>query len=401
MSRKRSKDKYKVRWYRAKSARISFSEMERKYGRFLVEKKMSTETLNYRIRKAILDDAWRIAEVGLLGMPGYPFEYIYDPDKIRMELEQPTHHRIVADHRDYGIIGSAVLGLDELMCEVKRVVVHPLVRRNGAAKVMTTNLVNLAVEQGLISWSDARADQIGMQKAALSAGLRPISLEPGKHVVYSHKVEDLEIGPGRETMVHLTSLMIPEEGLYKDLREWPDELKDALCGNLERSFHPQTKSGEMANSRIPSANWVKKRVDEALQNLPAVYSTVSVSEDIITLASGGSQMVVIKPDASAFILSFSGEENLSGLLETAERTGLQIATYYSNITNSAEAMELARCGMEPAMIRPWQKRDEKPQWQVGWRRTCNDYAQCLHNIHLDAEVERTIIQFQERLNENI
>lgn len=114
-------------------------------------------------------------------MPGYPFESVYDPEMVARSLINPSDYRAVSVDGCGRIVGTAVLGdTGEYMQEIKRVVVDPQLRRNGVASELTMHLVNVARMSRVVPWMDARADQLGMQKAGLRAGLSALSLEIGK-----------------------------------------------------------------------------------------------------------------------------------------------------------------------------------------------------------------------------
>lgn len=156
--------------------------MEGRYGRFLLPKieRNKMEIKEYSLRAAQIEDSSQLAEIASVGLPGYPFEYIYNPQAISAEILQGNDHRIVADSVGYILLGTAVLELGHPMSEIKRVVVSPEMRQNGIAYSMTQYLVDKALRSRLVPWSDVRADQVGMQRAALKSGLLPVSLEQGK-----------------------------------------------------------------------------------------------------------------------------------------------------------------------------------------------------------------------------
>lgn len=354
----------------------------------------------YYIRAAEPNDAKGLVSLVSESLPGYPFEYVYNPSLVKQELETTKDYRIVAVDTNGQIVATAVLGIGELMSEIKREVVHPSVRRNGIAKAMTQELVTQARSINSIAWSDVRADQIGMQRAALSAGLTPISLEQGKHIVYCHIQDDQEIGAARETMIHLTSLQIPQEKLYEGLRTWPTSLQNILIENLTHSFNPPVKSKDVVKQLLPSALAVKSRINEATHQLADCnLSVVSINQDIDLMSIDSGSVVIIKPDASGFIQNLG--VNPERLLEIIQQTGLQVITYYTDIADLEKSYQLQDLGLQPIMIRPWQNPNQTPRWEVGWRQTMSNYWESLHIVQLDPGIEYTLRKFIGGIEENV
>ena len=184
----------------------------------------------------------------------------------------PTDYRVVSIDVFGQIVGTAVLGnLGDYMQEIKRVVVDPSLRRNGVASEMTKHLVGEANNTGIIPWMDARADQLGMQRAGLKAGLCALSLESGKHCVYHHLDQNgFQIGPGRETMVHITSLTTDLSVLTEELAQWPLILVEQLATNMNQALMPRPKKIEVVNDYLPSAVEVKRRIESELEIMEVI-----------------------------------------------------------------------------------------------------------------------------------
>lgn len=345
------------------------------------------------IQPALPQNGDQLAALGKEAFPGYPFETIYDPSALRRIISAgEIRLNIILNE---AIIATGVLDdSNPPMAEIKRVAVHPDCRRNGYASAITQKLASKARESGLIPWADARADQIGMQTAALSAGLVPISLEPGKHAVYEHN----GLGPARETMVHLTDLRLPEETLWQELRPWPAHAKTTLTNHLRKGFSPTRKNHQLARSLLPNAQGVSSKIEQSLTDLRVPYS--ALSGDLLQLHWQGSKIVIIKPDASGFITSFQ-EKSLGGLINLAAEIGLQIVTCYEDVSALKNCQILDQAGMQPAMIRPWQKENQNPTWQIGWRTTTNHYDQCLHHLELSSQISDYLQDFLNRLEQNI
>ena len=285
----------------------------------------------HQIRRAQPEDSPALVELVKRGIPGYPFESVYDTEAVRQSLVSPSDYRVVCLDSDSRIIGTAVLGdAGDYMQEIKRVVVDPALRRNGVASEITTHLVGVARESQVVPWMDARADQLGMQKAGLKAGLKALSLESGKHCVYFHLDNDgVQIGAGRETMVHITSLTPDLRELTDLLSLWPLELVETLVANMEKAYAPQTKNIKAVEERIPTAAIVKQRIEtkieEAVKNGIQVLTLPNPDLSIITL--NDTQLLVVKPDASGFVLSDASSE-LPAMVQLGHALGLQVITVY-------------------------------------------------------------------------
>ena len=236
---------------------------------------------------------------------------------------------------------------------------------------------------------DARADQLGMQKAGLKAGLKALSLESGKHCVYFHLDNDgVQIGAGRETMVHITSLTPDLRELTDLLSLWPLELVETLVANMEKAYAPQTKNIKAVEERIPTAAIVKQRIEtkieEAVKNGIQVLTLPNPDLSIITL--NDTQLLVVKPDASGFVLSDASSE-LPAMVQLGHALGLQVITVYTDIAQTSKIHTLQNAMMQPAMVRLNQKKSgEKIVWQAGWRSTANRFNECLHSVNIDGEV---------------
>lgn len=343
------------------------------------------ENLNYSIRPAKVDDAKKLTELVTRGLPGYPFESVYNHLQVADAIAQ-GEHRLVAEGLHGQIIATAVLGVNsEPLAEVKRVVVDPEYRQNGLAKAITSILVDDCHQLGKIPWADARADQIGMQRAAINGGLIPISVESGKHIVYQH----LYSGPARESMVHMTEINLNPEILIQNLATWPEKARHLLINNLKDALQPKEKNEEIARIIIPSAQKTKEKIRYQITQLPQVKTEI-INDDIQLLNINQSQLLVILPDASGFINNIYPSD-ISHLIKLSREIGLQIITYYCPISDIKTSACLFEAGLEPAMIRPWQKDNKNnPSWEIGWRKTMNHYKQCLHGINLAPEVELQI-----------
>lgn len=353
------------------------------------------QTVQYQLRPAVAADAVALSQVAMMGIPGYPFESVYNPAAVAAQIGTSAEHRIVAEHPELGVMATAVLGLADLMAEVKRVVVHPGIRRQGVARIMVNELVQSAIERGHIPWSDVRADQIGMQRAALAAGLIATSLEQGKHVVYSHStIPFSEEGAARETMIHMTSLRLNPWNLTDELQQWPAELVEKLVANMNRAHRPREKQKRVVAKQLESAAAVKERITDRIERQIPSHISAEAGSDIEILQVDGAELVVIKPDASGFLTKLPHGE-LYNLFALAESIGLQIVTHYSPIENRGDIKRLSQAGMEPAMVRPWKPhKDEQVRWEVGWRRTMNGYEDSLHTIQLDPAVREHLDTLQ-------
>jgi len=340
------------------------------------------------IRQAIPEDAIELAGLARRGMPGYPFESVYDPDALRSELG-PENKRIVAVSEG-SILGTAVLG-DGYMAEIKRVLVDPDNRAKGLGHRLTENLKQKAIASGVVPWADVRADQIGMQKAAYAYDLRlnPISVETGKHVVYSHKNET---GPARESMVHMSGLPLAKRNVAFDseINKWPAPSIKQLVDNMARSLISQDKDRQLVGQILPSASLVKKQIENSVNSSGLLHT--QLTGDIIQLTKDGAKCIVITPDASGFVEGDNAESIIS-LVDKGLDLGLQIITCYLPISNIQMVNKLIQSGLEPAMVRPWQSSKEAiPEWQVGLRKTANHYEKSLHVINLDPWVHAGIME---------
>lgn len=348
----------------------------------------------HKIRRAEPSDADGLVALVKNGMPGYPFEAVYDLDAVAKTLVLSSDYRAVSVDEHGQIIGTAVLGnAGEYMQEIKRVVVDPRLRRNGVASELTMHLAKVARTSQVAPWMDARADQPGMQKAGLRAGLSALSLEMGKHCVYFHLNESgIQIGPGRETMVHITSLTPDLSDLAAGLFAWPLDLVEELVANLEGAFSPALKKIEVVGEKIPSAAAVKERIESELINL--ARSGVKVSglsnPDLSMVTLGSLATLVVKPDSSGFLLGGLSAD-LPLMIQLGHSVGLQVITTYVDVTETSLIELLRRSKMKPTMVRLNQKTaEDKVVWQVGWRSTANGFDDCLHTVNLDDEVKAQV-----------
>lgn len=342
-----------------------------------------------KIRLAIPEDANQLASLAKRGMPGYPFESIYDPIAVAQEIETGSN-RLVATNEDNNILGTAVLG-DSHMAEIKRVLVDPDARKHGLGIKLTSALKTMAREKGVIPWADVRADQIGMQRAAhhYYPSLTPVSLEMGKHVVYSHNNE----GPARESMVHMSGLALSQDTdkLTHNLIGWSRNMKQQLADNMLNALSPQSKNQVLVRRIIPSAQQVKSEIESNIRASGHTYEMLN--SDIILLKKGEGNCLVISPDASGFIENDDPRQIIE-MTNMALSIGLQIVTCYLAISDVDKVNYLFQSGMEPAMIRPWQANSNTPPvWQVGLRKTANTYKDSLHGVNLDPSVHTSIIKY--------
>lgn len=361
----------------------------------------------YQIGYAQKQHAKGLAELAKVGFPGYPFDYVYHPRSLVKALA--NEHRIVALLKPdlQKIIGTAVLGLSqgEFMAEIKRVIVDPSKRRNGLAENMTKRLVQDAKEKGVRPYTDTRADQIGMQIASLRAGLVPYSIETGKHVVYSH----LDVtgkhdgGAARESMIHMSILTPPEDLLHFNVNVWDQHIKEKLIENMHKSLKPASKTPEVVKRCLINASAVKRRL---LRHVEEHHTEVEVKPskgDVTEVKYGNVSMVIINPDASGFmnVDKTATSDEVKYMLDFAQRIGLQIVTTYQNVDDLNIIQTLSDAKMEPGMIRPWQTGENEVKWQVGMRKTMNDYEQCLHHINIEEGIERQINGFISRLENSV
>lgn len=357
---------------------------------------------HYEIRPAIPQDAPEIATLVARGMRGYPFESVYDAQATYQDILQGANQRVVAvEHATQTIVGTAVLGdTRNTMQEIKRVVVNPELRGSGIANEMTKWLTQLAQENATIPWVDARGCQPAMQKAALNAGHQAISLETGKHCVYAHQAKDAnqEIGPARETMVHLTSLVPNYHELEAALAQWPLDLVTELARSLVTALDPQEKNTSIVDEILPSAAEVKDRILNNLHNLwqPDMKQT-KLNADLALLTLQNDQMVVVAPDASGFVIS-QPDQNLATLVQVGHEIGLQTVTTYVNANNTQALETLQAARMKPTMLRLWQDTpDLPPTWQVGWRSITEDFEHTLHYLRLHPLVLQQLLNMISRL----
>lgn len=348
----------------------------------------------HKIRRAEPSDASGLVALVKSGMLGYPFEAVYDLEAVTNTLLSPSDYRAVSVDEQGQIVGTAVLGdFGEYMQEIKRVIVDPRLRRNGVASELTMHLVNVARMSQVIPWMDARADQPGMQKAGLRAGLSALSLEMGKHCVYFHLDENgVQIGPGRESMVHITSLTSNLSDLASGLSGWPLDLVEGLVANLEGAFSPSPKKNDVVVEKIPSASTVRQRIELELSIL--TRSGVKVTElsnpDLSVVSLGSLKMLVVKPDSSGFLIG-GLSASLPLMVQLGHSIGLQVITTYVDVAETSSIELLRRSKMKPTMVKLNQKTiDEKIVWQVGWRSTAHGFDNCLHTIKLNDEIEAQI-----------
>lgn len=365
----------------------------------------------YTIRNAQVGDSNGLADLAKKGFKGYPFEGVYHPPSLAEAISNGEIRIVAALKPDLQrIIGTAVLGIDGLMAEIKRVIVHPEFRQNGLAKEMTKNLAKEAKTREVHPYTDTRADQIGMQRASLGVGLKAITVEAGKHVVYEHEVEmpgpgKKQLGPARESMIHMTSLHADQKRLYEDLKQWSPKLKQDLCANIEKALHnPPDKKSHTVTHRLPSAKLVRENILKRLDQKRNGFQVLYDGQDVTIVQYGNAKITIIKPDASGFIETNkdTSKKEIEYVLSLSKSIGLQIVTSYENTADIKKAELLQLCGLAPAMIRPWQtEKDGEPEWQVGFRKTMNDYDKCLHYIRLDKDVRQQLEEFASTLKENI
>lgn len=360
---------------------------------------MKKQEINYQIREARPGDASALVDLVSRGMIGYPFENVYDEESVRGSIQQPNDRRVVAEEDQTGrLIGTAVLGdRNDHMQEIKRVVVDPEVRKNGVATSMTKHLAQLARELRVVSWADARADQPGMQSAALRAGHRATSLETGKHCVYWHldRNDEHQVGPARETMVHLTSLPVDITVLQRELIHWPEPLVSELLSSLSDALAPQEKDEAIVQRILPSAAEVKRRISE---NLRRANVEPTPGSDVVMVRVGDATMAVILPDASGFVVT-PPNADLAKAVALGELIGLQTITTYVDVADLESIPKLQAAGLRPTMLRVWQEKESsRPRWQVGWRKVANHYDQSLHYLRLHADVEEQVTKVIARIS---
>lgn len=350
------------------------------------------------VRRAVPENAAQLAELADKSFSGYPFEEIYREVELAVGIEQ-GEHRVIAVDPDSQILATAVLGIEKIspMAEIKRVMVDPDWRRNGLATRMTIALAQEADRQGKFPWADVRAHQIGMQKAAVAAGLRPISLERGKHAVFNHYLEDRDIGAARETMIHMTSLQLDERSLLQTIGSWPSNLINLLTRNMRMAHSDisiDTIDSKVARERLSSAAEVSNSIQAKLEILQETTSVemVEIDSNLALVRAGQSEVLIIKPDASGFI-SPPIDGDLTGLLPYLENLDLQILTCYIDASAVTGCSSLLAFGFEPTMVRPWQETEtEEASWQVGFTKTMNQYGECLHSISLVPEIQQELFR---------
>jgi hypothetical protein len=358
------------------------------------KKRESLARKNYPLRRAVPSDSKELAALARRSFQGYPFEGIYDPEKVRSGLEE-GEYRLVAENRHGDLVGTAVLGIEpgNPMCEIKKVMVDIDYRVFGIGNLLVKTLVGDAYKNSCFPWLDARANTKGIQLASLNAGLTPICFEPGKHIVYSHlgciwhkngDFEDVDHGAEREAMVHFTGLPL---NIKKDLRtiskyilKWPSYLRDELSDNLLNWSIPALPSEtdyQISRALLPGPKQTAKKIEDFIINESNI-EVKCVNDDVLRIEYNDGIMAVIKPDASAFIHNNPTKETL----DLCKRIGLQAATYYEDISKTNQMQYLSDIGMDPIMLRPWKESKSKPvKWQVGWRKNMNGYEKCLHRKH--------------------
>jgi hypothetical protein len=367
--------------------------------------------VEYGIRNATIGDGQGLAQLAHRGFKGYPFESVYQPQSLVDAITQ-GEIRIVAALKPelQHIIGTAVLGIDGFMAEIKRVIVHPEYRNNHLASNMTKNLERVAKRKKVHPYTDTRADQLGMQKASLGAGLKAITIESGKHVVYDHEVDvpgpgKEQLGPARESMIHMTSLRADQSRLYDELKNWPLALREKLYTNIAKALHnPAEKNKSVVEYKLPSALKVRTTILNQLEEHRNGFEIIHDEQDITVVQHGNVKITIIKPDASGFIETndHTTNEEIQYILGLSEAIGLQIITSYENVKDVKKAQLMDECGLTPAMIRPWQTTKKgKPIWQAGFRKTMNGYEDCLHSIRLDKKVREQLEEFATTLKDKI
>jgi len=344
------------------------------------------------IRKAQVQDSRNLASLANKAFKGYPFEYVFSEDGTKEAIARGEQRWVILNENNQ-ITGCAVLGLtDSRMAEVMRVMIDPSLRKNGAATYLTKRLSLEAINEGKYAWADVRGDQIGMQRAGMGASMKAISLEQGKHVVYNHKdSEGRELGPARETMVHMTTLPVNELDLKNEIVKLPYIIREQLAKNLKSSLNPTLKDQSLSAAKLPNAKTTKERVLNSINYYSEkIGSIVSINNDIKKIETAGINTIVVLPDASAFILNGGHLDETVNLLTAV---GIQVATYYCDLNDEKMRQKAIDAGMEAASIRPWvNEKTGQIVWQIAWRKTANDYKDCLHTISLDPIVERQIMK---------
>lgn len=351
-----------------------------------------TKETSPSIRKATVEDSQNLAVLASKAFIGYPFEYVFSEAGNKEAILKGEQRWVILDENKQ-ITGCAVIGLnDTKMAEIMRVMIDPTLRKNGAATYLTKRLSLEAIKEGKYAWADVRGDQIGMQRAGMGTGMKAISLEQGKHVVYSHRdLEGKELGPARETMIHMTTLPVNELELKNEIVRLSPTIREQLTKNLKASLSPALKDPSLCESKLPSAKTTKEHVlaniNHSSENITSIHS---INDDIRKIETSGINTIVVLPDASAFILN-SG--HLSETVDLLAKVGIQVATYYCDLNDEAMQKKAVDAGLEAASIRPWvNEKSGQIVWQIAWRKTSNDYKDCLHTISLDPLVERQIMK---------
>lgn len=347
------------------------------------------------ILKAKKHNSTELANLAGIAFPGYPFEYVFSKTGVEEAINNGEQRYTLQD--DAGkIIGSAVLGLDDTpMAEVKRVMVHPDYRANGVASKLTQHLCKDAAINNKIAYAEVRADQIGMQKAALSAGMTAISVEPGKHVVYTHD----QLGPAREGMTFMTTEDISLNYLKASLRNVPKSIRQRLAVNMNSSLVTRPKDYHVAHTELVSPSDSKRLVLNNLLYINAGGPNLEiVSNDIAIWRKGGLEIIFILPDRSAFISTTETSKINHSLIENS---GVQIATIYVNMADYLNNSRLWHSKYEPTSVRLWKSNDvNKSEWQIGWQARYNNFEDCLHTINLDPTIKEQIIKNIEVVDNN-
>ena len=231
-------------------------------------------------------------------------------------------------------------------------------------------------------------------------------METGKHVVFYHEDSDHNpLGPARESMIHMTSLKAKPESLYSGLKKWSPDVTKILIENMKRAYHePKEKSKKISQKHLPSAQEVREQIHQRLDESKNDFSVLHDEQDVTVVQRGNIKMTIVKPDASGFIETNSDttKEELDYILTLSESIGLKIVTSYENADDLEKVSLMNECGLTPSMIRPWQTQaDGDPQWQVGFRKTMNEYNNCLHHIRIDHDVRQQLEDFAVGLEQNV
>lgn len=348
------------------------------------------------IRLAQPGDAEQLAHLAQEYFPGYPFISVFDSRALAREIALGQETRIVVE-REGEIVGTAVLGTDG---EIKRELVASHQRQNGLATQMTAWLADLAETQGLTPYLDARVP--GMQRAAQTAGFRAYSIEPGKHAVYDHQdfpfPPDCPVnwsGPAREPMVHMTRNPLEEDQLHQDLASWPEEPLRCLITYQDQTTRANGFSESTAQARLPSPQLVADRVSLGIMGKLQAGSIQVIGSDLLMVKHKGISLVVVKPDASAFIIT-KPNGHLPEVLARCADASLQLVTYYAATDDLEMVNYLERLGMQPVMARPWEN-----SWQVGWQAQFNEVTACSLPAVLHPQVAQEHAAFVERIAQHV